>query len=682
MNIPLNGPLNRPLNRLLGSLPNRPMDRALAGCAIAGQLKSVSPDFAAVASSLRYQSTALGMEIETTENGSGRTAFSFEFSTPHTVPVRCNVTRWSATSRHGPVTENTMQAACGLMSVHGRASGKLQPLGLNYISTLTAALALQGGIAASIGQLRGLSTLNSSISMGSVGLLSMAQYIAGATASEAPEKLLPQHTTHAAGFPFVSLDGVVFELETLNAGPWQKFWSTVGVNSAMAGKGWSAFLLRYAKAISPLPEELSHAISKFSYHRISLLCASTGMAICPVRSIHVRAQDNDCKRAWLQGPWEFLFETSSSGRRSSVAANNALSRAMGGLPNGNLPNGNLPAGNLPLSGLTVIESCRRIQGPLAGHLLALLGAEVIRIEPRGGDPLRGMPPMAEGCSARFDALNHLKTIREIDIKSSAGQAEIKELVRHADIFLHNWAPGKAVLLNLDHEDLARINPSLIYAYAAGWATDSAGHASSSSMPGTDFMTQAYSGVAKKIAENSGTRGGSLFTALDVLGGVVAAQGATIALLTRYMNNAGNTGNTSTRVTSSLMSAATLLCADDFHNLYNLPSSDSSASKSVIDTVYVTKHGKIAVECLDLNMVVRLAEALGATIHIEENNFPQCLDSLFLSKTAKEWAEIFEQAGVPSAVVIEDLADLQTVTYLQSDLSPGPYTRVNSPWSFK
>ncbi|HEY6044711.1 MAG TPA: CoA transferase, partial [Nitrosospira sp.] len=533
-------------------------------------------------------------------------------------------------------------------------------------------------------------TLNSSVSMGSAALLSMAQYIAGATASESPEKLLPGQVSHAVGFPFVSLDGVVFELETLNAGPWQKFWSAVGVTSAMAGKGWSAFLLRYAKAISPLPEELSRAISKFSYHRISLLCASTGMAICPVRPIHVRAQDNDCKRLWLQGPWEFLFETPPSGRQPSVAPDHAISRVMDGLPTGglrtgNLPPGNLPNDNLPLCGLTVIESCRRIQGPLAGHLLALLGAEVIRIEPPGGDPLRGMPPMAEGCSARFDALNRLKTIREIDIKSSAGQAEIKELARHADIFLHNWAPGKAVLLNLDHEDLARINPSLIYAYAAGWGTDSASHASSSSMPGTDFMTQAYSGIAGKIAENSGTRGGSLFTVLDVLGGVVAAQGATIALLNRYMNNAadtGKTGNAGMRVTSSLMSAATLLCADDFHNLYNLPSGDSSPSKSIIDTVYVTRRGKIAVECRDLNAVLRLAEALNAPISIEEAIFPKCLDSLFLSRTAEEWVQILEQAGVPSAVVIEDLADLQAATYLQSDLSSGPYTKVNSPWSFK
>ena len=285
------------------------------------------------------------------------------------------------------------------------------------------------------------------------------------------------------------------------------------MSPAVAGKGWTAFLLRYAKAIAPLPDELSGAISKFSYYRISQVCARTGMAICPVRSIDDRARDDDSKQVWLQGPWEFLFEAIPRRKASSPAAN-----------------------GLPLSGLTVIESCRRIQGPLAGHLLALLGAEVIRIEPPGGDPLRGMPPIARGCSARFDALNRLKTIREIDMKSLAGRAEIKEMVRHADVFLHNWAPGKAVLLNLGHEDLAATNPSLIYAYAGGWATDSTTHSPSEPDARHGLHGPSLLRVAKKIAEASGTRGGSLFTVLDVLGGVVAAQGITIALLNRCMNN--------------------------------------------------------------------------------------------------------------------------------------------------
>ncbi|MCC2680812.1 MAG: L-carnitine dehydratase/bile acid-inducible protein [Nitrosospira multiformis] len=642
------------------------MNRTLTGCVMKGP-KSITSDFAPIASSFLYQSQALGMQTVADENCAGDETLCFEFETPHIAPVTCEITRWEDPSRQAVVSENIMQAACGLMSVHGRTHRQPKPLGLNYVSTLTAALALQGSIAASIGRLRGLPLSRSTVSMAAAGLLSMSQYIAGATASESPETAASTRSllgSSSACPPFVSLDGVIFELETLDAGPWQKFWSALDVSSAAAGKGWRAFLLRYARAASPLPDELSRAISKLTYHRISQMCARTGMAICPVRSIDDRAQDDDARQIWQQGPWSFSSFSSEP------------------KPNGeSLPptDSGLPEDDLPLSGFKVIESCRRIQGPLAGHLLALLGATVIRIEAPGGDPLRGMPPMAEGCSARFQALNRLKTVREIDIKSAAGKTEIRELVRHADIFLHNWAPGKAVLLNLDHGDLAAINPSLIYAYAGGWATDCAEHVSSNSMPGTDFMAQAYSGVAGKVAEAGGNHGGSLFTVLDVLGGVVAAQGMTIALLNRCMNNVG------TKVTSSLMSAATLLCAEDFRDIYSLPASGSKPSTSIINDVndvYATRQGKIAVECPDVDTVLRLAKVLDITAGIEKKGFQQCLSEVFLSKTADQWVELFQHAGIPSAVVIEDLADLQTLAHLQPGLTPGSYTQVNSPWRFK
>lgn len=628
------------------------MNRPLTGCTITGPLQNPAPAFSAVASSLRYQSGALGMVCKTGENSGNNAALSFEFKTPHTSAVICDVTRWDDASRHAPVTENIIQAACGLMSVHGRGSGKSQALGVNYVSTLTAILALQGGAAASIGQLRGLSLSNSSVSMAAAALLSVGQYIAGATAFESPEALRPGIIPQPACPPFVSADGVIFELETLDAGPWQKFWTGIGVNPQIAGKGWTAFLLRYAKAIAPMPAELIAAIAKLGYSRIAELCAVTGMAICPIRSVEARAQDEDCKRVWLQGPWEFAFEPALKSTPSSIADN-----------------------DLPLSGLTVIESCRRIQGPLAGHLLALLGANVIRIEPPGGDPLRGMPPMAEGCSARFDALNRHKMIREVDIKSSAGQAEIKQLVKHADVFLHNWAPGKATPLNLDHQHLAAVNPALIYAYAGGWATDGSAQSSGNVMPGTDFMTQAYSGVAKKIAEASGTQGGSLFTVLDVLGGAVAAQGVTIALLNRCMNKVGG------KMTSSLMSAATLLCSDDLQKFYK-PQNADAVSKSIIDGVYATKQGHCAIECHDVKTAERLAKALNIAIGLDQEGFRQHLSDLLLSKTANEWVAILAQADVPSAVVVEDLTDLQTIPHLQPGLTTGSYTKVISPWRFK
>ncbi|MGH3707429.1 MAG: CoA transferase [Pseudonocardiaceae bacterium] len=63
------------------------------------------------------------------------------------------------------------------------------------------------------------------------------------------------------------------------------------------------------------------------------------------------------------------------------------------------------SGDGPLAGMVVVKAGRRVQGPGAGYLLSLLGAEVISIEPTGGDSLCGMPPMAGDCSARFLALN-------------------------------------------------------------------------------------------------------------------------------------------------------------------------------------------------------------------------------------------------------------------------------------
>ncbi len=163
----------------------------------------------------------------------------------------------------------------------------------------------------------------------------------------------------------------------------------------------------------------------------------------------------------------------------------------------------------------------------------------------------------------------------------------------------------------------------------------------------------------------------------MLGGVVAAQGITIALLNRCMNNVG------ARVTSSLMSAATLLCADDFQDIYNLPRPGSKLSTSIdLDPVYETRQGKIAIECSDIKTLSRLAEALDIAAAIDEDRFQHCLNDVFMSRTADEWLPVLEQAEVPAAIVIENLADLQTMPHLQSGLNPGSYTKVNSPWRFR
>ncbi|MBH8578650.1 CoA transferase [Halomonas pacifica] len=614
----------------------------LKGCTLAGAITSIPPCFTPAVSSLRHQARALGVDLS---HGAATSTSGvvFDFLAPGLDPIATHLLGW-ADGRPDGASELTVQAASGLMAVHGRASGGARPLGVDYVSTLAASLALQGSCAAAVGQLRGGGHRRVDVSLAGAASLAIGQYLADATVSEGAERLLPGCTSPHDRPPFTSADGVVFEMETLDAEPWRRFWSGLGIPGELAGKGWSAFLLRYAKAVSPMPAELMEALSRLPYALIAEYCAEAGLSICPLRSLSERLQDDDLPLLLEQGPWHFT--PGSSGLATT---------GLGG------------RGDLPLSGLKVIESCRRIQGPLAGHLMALLGAEVIRIELPGGDPLRGMPPLVDGCSVRFDALNRHKEVCELDIKSARGRTELLELASQADVFLHNWAPGKAAELNLDHTDLARVNPALIYAYAGGWGDDCRLHA----MPGTDFMVQAHSGVARQIARRSASAGGSLFTVLDVLGGVVAAQGISVALLKRCLY--GEAG----RVDSSLLGAATLLCSAELQALRD----GKALAQPLVAGVYPTAAGLLAIECRDSEEVKRLRYTLDYPLDTEPVLRDEQIVRCLASHDMWAWQDHLRESGLAASAVREDLSAVHEDERITPCLRTEAYTQAKSPWSF-
>lgn len=603
------------------------------------------PGFKELFASSVYQAQTLGLKPQSMGESHCDNGLSFKLSHPLMTPIRCDIFGWSEDSSW-PATEYTIQAGCGLMSVHGRASGRAQGLGVDYISTLTASLALQGVLAAAVGQLRGGDFSRVTTSMLQGGGLSVSQYLAGATAMDEPELLLPGNTDSELRPPFVSADGAVFELETLSAEPWRCFWSLVGIDSGTAGQAWNAFLMRYAKAVSPLPAACMQALARLPMSKIRMLAAESGISLSPVRSLAERMKDDNFNSELQQGPWS--FQTSLTGGKVLMPLSNSA--------------------GLPLQGIRVIESCRRIQGPLAGHLLASLGAEVIRLELPGGDPLRAMSPSANGCSVRFDALNRLKRVREVDIKSARGRAEIEQMVREADVFLHNWAPGKAAQLGLDYADLGGINPSLVYAYAGGW-----GKHGEIQLTGTDFMVQAWSGVADLIGQHSQTCGGSLFTALDVLGGVIAAQGVVAALLNREVKKQG------TNIESSLLGAANLLCASQM-----FPDVRRAAPPQVelIKGVYATEDGLMAVECLDNIQLNRLAHLLNLTFSNDILNRDRQLQTVFATQSTHYWENKLNHLGISASIVTQKLSDLVTNSRMNSDIRTNGYSAITTYWRFK
>lgn len=243
--------------------------------------------------------------------------------------------------------------------------------------------------------------------------------------------------------------------------------------------------------------------------------SASGAEVCALRTLADRAAEDDGAAPWALG----LLRPGTTGATPTAASA-----------------GSAPTPERPLAGLTVLEAGRRIQAPLAAHLLGLLGADVIRIEPPGGDPLRGMPPACSGVSARWLALNRGKRAVEIDIKAAADRRRLREMAAEADVFLHNWAPGKAAELGLDAEDFAAVNPALVHAYTSGWAdrlTDAP--------MGTDFMVQARTGVGEAVRPHGEPAAPSLMTLLDVLGGLLGAEAVLAGLLLRERGGHGGHG---------------------------------------------------------------------------------------------------------------------------------------------
>ncbi|MFF1556107.1 CoA transferase [Streptomyces sp. NPDC058279] len=420
----------------------------------------------------------------------------------------------------GLVDEATVQAATGMMAVHGRRDGGPRGLAADYAATATAVLTVQGLLAGLVGQARGAEPCHVTAGADRAGLLAVSQYLAAAGADEEEAAELAP-----GGPPFASAEGVLFELETLDPGAWAAFWRALEAPADAIRSGWRPFQFRYATACAPFPPVLHTLTRAHSLARIRRAAVVSGAEVCVLRTLAERAEEADGAAPWSLRP--LIGCAPSPGTRTEVA----------------------PSIARPLAGLTVLEAGRRIQAPLAAHLLGLLGAEVIRIEPPGGDPLRGMPPACSGTSARWLALNRGKQAVEVDIKADAGRRRLREMAAAADVFLHNWAPGKAAELGLDADDLAPVNPALVYAYTSGWAERLPG-----APMGTDFMVQARTGVGEVVRPEGEAPAPSLMTLLDVLGGLHGAEAILAGLLLRERTGHG------VRVDSSLLGAADTLTA--------------------------------------------------------------------------------------------------------------------------
>jgi crotonobetainyl-CoA:carnitine CoA-transferase CaiB-like acyl-CoA transferase len=190
----------------------------------------------------------------------------------------------------------------------------------------------------------------------------------------------------------------------------------------------------------------------------------------------------------------------------------------------------------PLDGLTVVDLTRVLSGPYCTMLLADMGARVIKIErPGSGDDTRAWgPPFVGGESSYFMSINRNKESVAIDFKHPDGRRLLDALIAKADVLVENFAPGTLETLGLGYASVAARHPRLVYASITGFGLTGPRR----DRPGYDAVVQAEGGLMSLTGPGDGEPYRLGVAIADIVAGMFAAQGITLALLVRERTGKG------------------------------------------------------------------------------------------------------------------------------------------------
>ena len=500
-----------------------------------------------------------------------------------------------------------MQALCGLMEVNGRDRSTPRRLGLEVASVAAGLLAAQGELAAGVAGLRGGAAPTVDTSVLQAGLVLLSHYFVVATGLE---DAVPGPPLPAPGPPLCSVEGRWFEIETLDPERWKRFWTALGAGGGELGAAWTVFRWRYERATCSLPAALHEAAGRRTLAELCEVAAGTGVSLVPLR-----AYADVLPEAGAAGPV----------MRPGRAAASPADRPRGGGP-------------LPLAGVRVVEATSRIQGPFAGMLLCMLGADVVRVQPPEGDYGRAALTLHRG-----------KEAVQLDLATPAGRDHLVGLVADADVFMHNWRPGKAAEWGLSFDDLAVRHPGLVYASLSGWGDrPPAGH-----LLGTDFLVQAHAALGDGLNPLDERAAPSRVILSDLFGGLLGAEAVLAGLYRRERTGRG------WEVGSSLLAGAMALQAHVLEAMAGGKEDGRHRGRPVwggLDRPIATADGLLSVSAEDDERFARLCRRCA----VDPDAAPRAaleaqVATRLAGATAAQWEERLLDAGVPAARVCQDLA---------------------------
>lgn len=266
----------------------------------------------------------------------------------------------------------------------------------------------------------------------------------------------------------------------------------------------------------------------------------------------------------------------------------------------------------PLEGVTILEFSTMITASLAAMQMSEQGARVIKVEPlNAGDPLRYIGASKGGISSLFANCNRGKEAIRVDIKSSEGQALIREMVPNVDVVVHNFRPGVMDKLGLGSDALRALNPRLIYTAISGFGTTGP----KSSAPAYDPIIQAQSG----ITATQGIHEPAFFRTLicDKITAYTACQAITSALYMREKTSQGQ------HIDLSMLDAGLFFIFPDGFQNHTLLDADVAPQPLLIDILYnltVTKDSAVTISAGTADQQMRSLIAMGMEHLLADERF--------------------------------------------------------------
>lgn len=313
---------------------------------------------------------------------------------------------------------------------------------------------------------------------------------------------------------------------------------------------------------------------------------------------------------------------------------------------------------LPLEGVRIIDLSQIASGPFATSMLGDFGAEVVKVEPPGGDPLRHIDDTFEpGSSAYSFSVNRSKRAVCIDLRSSRGGEVLDRLLDDADVLVVSMRPSAAQRLKVDYASLAERHPRLVYCSITGYGETGP----LAERPGMDLLAQARGGVMGTTGEPGRAPVKVAPAIADFLCSYLACNGILLGLRVRDRDGVGQ------QVSVNLLDGQVSLFANlsvAFHRTGTPFRPLGGAQSNLVPyQVFATSDGWMVVACLTEKFWVNLCHALGRDDLLVDPRFLQnadrvrnrdelvpVLESTFASEPTGHWIGVLETNDVPCSPV--------------------------------